>query len=91
MVSVLRNVRGRDGLKYIIEDSFKGGYLAGEHLIKLGHRRIGIITGNANTSTGINRLEGALGAMRDHGLSIDEKLIMPGSFSKGPAYLAVNY
>ena len=88
LVSVLRKVQGLEQLNYIAEDSFKGGYLAGQHLVKLGHKRIGILTGSPNTSTGIGRLEGALQAMRDGKVPVNQRLIMPAQFAKEPAYLA---
>ena len=89
VVSVLRRVNGLDNLDYVVEDSYKGGFLAGEHLCSLGHCRIGILTGHPGTSTGIGRLNGALDAMRQCEVQIDENLIMTGEFTKEPAYLAV--
>jgi LacI family transcriptional regulator len=43
---------------YIVLDNFLGGYMAMEHLYKLGHRRVGIIAGSLDTSTAIERTEG---------------------------------
>ncbi|KMY67538.1 hypothetical protein AAU61_12060 [Desulfocarbo indianensis] len=88
LVSVLRKVQGLDHLNYVAEDSFRGGYLAGEHLVKLGHKRIGILTGTPNTSTGFGRLQGALQALCDAKVPVNEKLIMYGEFAKEPSYLA---
>ncbi len=88
LVSVLRKVNGLEQLNYIAEDSFKGGYLAGQHLLGLGHKRIGFLTGSPDTSTGIGRLQGALQAMRDQKVSVDRNLVVPGEFAKEPAYLA---
>lgn len=88
LVSVLRRVPGVANLNYVAEGSFKGGYLAGEHLIKLGHTRIGILKGHSKSTTGIDRLKGAISAMEDHDIPVDEKLIMNGEFSKEAAYLA---
>ncbi|MCF8034729.1 MAG: LacI family transcriptional regulator [Desulfarculaceae bacterium] len=88
LVSVLRRVPGLSNLNYIMEDSFKGGYLAAEHLIKLGHKRIGIVKGTPNTTTGIGRFEGAVAAMKDNRVPVDDKLIAPGEFARGAAYLA---
>ena len=88
LVSVLRRVTGLSELNYVMEDSFKGGYLAAEHLIKLGHKRIGIIKGTPNTTTGIGRFEGAVAALREHKVPVEEKRIAAGEFARGAAYLA---
>lgn len=88
LVSVLRRVTGLSELNYVMEDSFKGGYLAAEHLIKLGHKRIGIIKGTPNTTTGIGRFEGAVAALKEHKIPVEEKRIAAGEFARGAAYLA---
>jgi LacI family transcriptional regulator len=48
---------------------------AAEHLIGLGHTRIGFISGPADTSTGRDRVEGFRRAMAEAGLSVDGELI----------------
>jgi DNA-binding LacI/PurR family transcriptional regulator len=88
LVSVLRRVPGLANLNYVMEDSFKGGYLAASHLIRLGHKRIAILKGHSWTTTGSGRLDGAIDAMKEHGIPVNEKLIMQGNFSKEPAYLS---
>jgi len=39
---------------YVGIDNIQGGFLAVEHLIKLGHQRIGIIGGSSESSSGLN-------------------------------------
>lgn len=51
------------------------------HLIALGHRRIGFITGNADQSAGALRLHGYLDALAEAGLASEQDLIVPGLFS----------
>jgi LacI family transcriptional regulator len=46
----------------VLADNISGTYSATEYLISLGHRRIGIITGPLDTTTGKERLEGYLNA-----------------------------
>jgi LacI family transcriptional regulator len=57
-------------------DDRKGQRLAVEHLIELGHRRIAHIAGPLDYSTGFDRHEGFLEAMRDAGLDPDAELIV---------------
>ena len=40
-------------------------YLAAQHLIKMGHRQIEIVCGPSNVTTGTERVEGFLKAMRN--------------------------
>jgi len=51
-------------------DDETGGYLAVRHLIDLGHRDIGIITGPSFTSSGQDRHAGAVRALAEAGISI---------------------
>lgn len=73
---------------YIVLDNFSGGYMATEHLYKLGHRQIGIIAGSLNTSTAVERTEGAKKLLKDYGLKLDTHLMAECNFSKELAYHA---
>lgn len=87
VVSILRNVRNCEELDFVIVDGIKGGYLAAEHLIRLGHTRIGLIKGDLNTSTGIDRAEGAIKAFRDYGLPAEDTSIHLGDYFKESGYV----
>lgn len=50
-------------------DDEQGGYMAVRHLIDLGHREIGIITGPSFTSSGQDRRAGAERALREAGIA----------------------
>jgi len=88
VISVLRRDYSCKNLEYIVLDGIKGGYMAMEHLIRLGHRRIGIIKGPQEASTGIERLKGALYAMADYGVQIFDTLIRGGDFFNASGYAA---
>lgn len=75
-------------IDYIVLDNFSGGYMAMEHLFKLGHRRIGIIAGTLNISTAAKRTNGAKKLLSDHGLNFDPNLITECHFSKDLAFQA---
>jgi len=62
-------------------DNYQGAYAATEHLITLGHRRIGVIAGRRDIPVGQLRLDGYQAALRDHGLPFDPALIAPGDFT----------
>jgi LacI family xylobiose transport system transcriptional regulator len=59
---------------------WNGGYLATRHLIDLGHRRIGIITGPSDMLASTARLSGYRTALDSAGIPIDPELIRPGEF-----------
>lgn len=88
VVSVLRRVYNCEELDYVTVDGLKGGYMAAEHLIRLGHTRIGIIKGPLNTSSGKERFEGALLALKDYSIPPAEDLIEQGDFFKESGYAA---
>jgi LacI family transcriptional regulator len=57
-----------------------GGFLATEHLLSLGHKRIGVIAGPRHASTAWERTQGYRDALRRHGLEVDESLIIHTDF-----------
>jgi LacI family transcriptional regulator len=60
----------------------QGGYDATQYLIKLGHCRIGFITGSLDLGCARDRLAGYKAALIDWGLSIDPALIQEGDFQQ---------
>lgn len=66
----------------VTADNLRGGYEAATHLISLGHRRIGFVGASLSSVSGLKRFQGYIDAMREHGLSIDEKLIVGSSDRK---------
>lgn len=87
VVSILRRIYDCEELDFVVVDGTKGGYMAAEHLIRLGHTRIGLINGPPNTSTGIERAGGAINAFEDYGLPVEHELIYQGDFFKESGYL----
>lgn len=63
-----------------VGDDNLGGYLATRHLIDLGHRRIGIISGPIFASSSRGRLEGYHRAMAEAELPVDPAWVAPSSF-----------
>lgn len=50
------------------------------HLLDLGHKRIGLISGPANTSTGRARVDGYRSALEERGLALEPALVQQVSF-----------
>jgi LacI family transcriptional regulator len=82
VISLLRRVYECPQLEYVIVDNFRGGYLAAEHLIRMGHNRISILRGPASMSPGLERYQGALQAIVDYDLSLFPELVCKGPFSQ---------
>ena len=79
------------GLSSVTTDDKTAGYLAVEHLARLGHRRIAIIGGCRGVSdiSGL-RFRGCLEAMEQYGISFDsERDYFEGRFSFRDGYRAV--
>ncbi|MEQ1761502.1 MAG: LacI family DNA-binding transcriptional regulator [Pyrinomonadaceae bacterium] len=72
-------VVGRDfrheSVDSISADNFTGGFEATQHLIDLGHNRIGFIGAGFENRSRLKRLQGYLSALTKHGIQIDERLI----------------
>jgi len=73
-------------VSYIDVDNVQAAYLAVSHLAQLGYQRIGTITGTINSTVSLDRKEGYLKALVDHGLPVDKSLIVEGDFSEASGY-----
>jgi LacI family transcriptional regulator len=62
-------------LDSVLVDNFAGAYEATEHLLRLGHTRVGVIAGPPTLTTGRQRLLGFEQAMRDHGIELDPRYV----------------
>lgn len=61
--------------------NWAGGMAATEHLLRLGHRRIGFVAGPPRLLCSRARLDGYRAALDRAGISVEESLIVPGDFS----------
>ncbi len=76
----------RERVDYVGVDNILGGFLAVEHLIKLGHQRIGVIGGSSESSVGFERLEGGKKALATYGLEMAGDYFIEGDFLKSSGY-----
>lgn len=60
---------------YVIEDDVQAGFLATEHLIELGHQKIGGIF-KSDDVQGHGRYQGYIKALRKHGIEVDESKVI---------------
>ena len=75
-----------DNVSYIDIDNVNASTNAVSHLVRLGRKRIGTISGPMGSTVGIDRLEGYRKALLERGMEIDEKLIVEGDFTEAGGY-----
>lgn len=75
--------RSYDGLNVssVTIDDYKGGFIATEHLIKQGYKKILHITAEQNIPIFKERLRGYIDALIHYNIPVDESLIIKGHFS----------
>ncbi len=78
-----------DNVSYIDIDNVNAAYIAVCHLIRLGRKRIGTITGSTNSTAAIDRLQGYRKALTERGFFVDDTLIAEGDFSETGGYYAM--
>lgn len=69
-----------DHLPGVYSDGFEGMYQMTRYLLEMGHRHIAYIGGPGRSATAQHRQEGFEQAMRDFGLTPDEKLLEEGNY-----------
>ncbi len=90
LVVVDREVPGVE-VDTVMTNHAQGGYLATQHLIELGHRRIACIAGNSEVSPSAERLTGYRRALEDNNLAYDERLVVKGDFQYESGYEATKH
>jgi LacI family transcriptional regulator len=78
---VVSSSRVRDSVYAVGIDAYKAARDVTEHLIALGHRRIGFIVGHPNHATSALRLAGYRDALESSGIALDEELVAQGDFT----------
>jgi len=79
-VSVASGVPSDEVLAVRIDDR-EAALTMTRHIMALGHRRIGFITGNPNLSASERRLEGYAAALEEAGIRLDQSLIAHGLYT----------
>jgi DNA-binding LacI/PurR family transcriptional regulator len=77
VVAFDRLVQGEEGLDLdsVRVDNTRGSHLAIEHLLQLGHRRIGFVSGPINSANRSDRLEAYRSTLRAAGIEPDPGLV----------------
>lgn len=74
----------------VLSENEEGSYAAVQHLLALGHRRIGMIAGPEYFLFGQERLDGYLRAHAEYGVAVAPELISRADFRRASAETAAN-
>ena len=88
-VMIEKPTRYTDEINYVTIDNIQSAYIAVEHLIKLGRKRIAHITGSLNIIDGQERLVGYRNALQRHDIPFDPDLVAEGAFTRESGYCAM--
>jgi len=69
-------------------DNVEGGFMATEHLIEQGYKRIAILAGPKNLGISNSRMDGYIMALKKHNLKVDQDLIIHCDFNQEYAFFA---
>jgi DNA-binding LacI/PurR family transcriptional regulator len=84
-VTVERPSHFEDRISYVSLDNVHAAQVAVVHLIKLGRRRIGTITGALDNPDGVERLAGYRQALGQAGMAFDPALVAKAALRAGRA------
>ncbi len=66
----------------IVNDNYMGAYLAVNHLLKSGYRKIAHFSGSLRLNIYSERLKGYISALEESGIEYDEKLVFENSITR---------
>lgn len=89
VICAVRRVEGAT-LESVLAADLDGAYAGTRHLLELGHRRIGLIVGMSDTTSGKERLAGYKRALQEAGLPVDAALIQAGRYAPETGVVAAN-
>jgi LacI family transcriptional regulator len=78
-----------NNVSYIDVDNIDAAYNAVSHLIRLGYKRIGTISGPVTSTVGLDRKEGYRKALIGRGRDVDEAFIVEADFTEAGGYYAM--
>lgn len=79
VICAIRQVEGV-ALESVLAGDMDGAYAGTRYLLALGHRRIGLIVGPRNTTSGKERFAGYARALQEAGLPVEPDLVREGPY-----------
>lgn len=82
---VINNIVDDLKINFIAVDNIKGGEMAMDYLIGLGHTKIATVTGSLQTQSGLHRFEGYKNSLKKKNVAVKEQYIYEGDYSRRSA------
>jgi DNA-binding LacI/PurR family transcriptional regulator len=70
----------REDIPTVVLDNYRAGAIAAEHLVALGHRSLGVITGPRDIGLSRERHKGFVATLRKYGLGLAPENVFEGDF-----------
>jgi DNA-binding LacI/PurR family transcriptional regulator len=77
---ILDRALDREDIPTVVLDNHRAGVLAAEHLLALGHRTFGLVTGPPDIALSRDRIKGFKAALRRAGVALDPANVFQGDF-----------
>ncbi len=87
IVQLIRSIHGFKS-DAVVADDWGAAYEGVSHLLRLGYKRVGLITGAKGVSTTRRRLAGYRQALRDWDIAFERSLVAAGDYRADSGYLA---
>jgi LacI family transcriptional regulator len=71
-------------------NNFDGAYQATKHLVKLGHKRVGVIMADPTMKESVDRIKGYETAPSETGLPVHENYLARGNYSQDHGFETIN-
>ncbi len=75
-----------DDFNYLYWNNYKGGYLAGEHLIKQGYKEIGMVRSHSKSMVADDREKGFRDVLETYNIPLDDNFFVKGITRKHSGY-----
>lgn len=76
----------KPNISFVVSDNYRGGVMATEYLVSLGHRRIACITGPSHLTPGAQRQIAFRNVLEKKSLPVNEDMILKGNFDYPSGY-----
>jgi len=90
VIVAIDNQLGDLNIDLVTSDNYQGAYNLTNHLLRLGHQSIAVITGPLNESSSKERLDGYKAALQEHSLPFREEICLVGDWTKDSGISAAN-
>lgn len=89
-IVIIDRALDREDIPSVVLDNYLAGQIAAQYLLRLGHRRVGCVTGPLNITLCRERLRGFRDTLKGEGIDLEEGRIFEGDFKFESGLVAVD-